>query len=96
MNDYQEFIVRKRKEYGDKFDISNLDPRFIRYFESGQRIKVTTCDMTITGTIGVTTGWKPSFLLMRTTRSIGSCWTLGPQDTIEAVQIGKHYRPVSA
>lgn len=94
MRNYQEYLSRKHKEYGDKFDASNLDTRFIRYFESGQRIKVTICDMTLTGTVGVTTGWKPCFLLMRTRRSIGSCWTLGASDKIEAVQVGKTYQAV--
>jgi hypothetical protein len=34
------------------------------------------------GTVGVTTGWKPCFLLMLTKRSIGSSHTLSARDSI--------------
>lgn len=94
MRSYQQWLDKKHAQYGTRFDSSALDPRFIRYYESGQRVRVTTCGMTITGTVGVTTGWKPCFLLMRTSRSLGSMWTLGPRDTIEAVQVGKAYLAV--
>lgn len=82
MRSYSEFLERKRREYGDKFDASDLDPRFIPFYESGERIKVETIGKPMTGTVGVTTGWKPCFLLMRTKRSISSPWTLGPRDVI--------------
>lgn len=70
--DYKEFIERKKKEYLSKFDDSDLDPRFIPFYENGERIKIESDGRQITGTVGVTTGWKPVFLLMRTSRSLGS------------------------
>lgn len=89
---YEDLLCRRIAEYGkDKFDASELDRRFLGYFESGQRIKVNTCGMVLTGTVGVTTGWKPCFILMRTARSRGGSWTLGPKDVILAVKRGRFY-----
>lgn len=93
MRSYSELMTRKAAEYGTKFDASNLDPRFVSYFENGQRIKVETLGTTITGTVGVTGGWRPCFLLMRTSRSMSSSWTLGENDKIVAVKRGGKYVP---
>jgi len=79
---FQEFLERKRCEYGSKFDSSDLAPEFIPFYESQQRIKVDFGDIVLTGTVGVTTGWKPIFLLMRTSRSVGSIYTLSSSDHI--------------
>jgi|BioPla2DNA2_1021312.scaffolds.fasta_scaffold50315_4 uncharacterized protein YydD (DUF2326 family) len=89
---YDQYIERKRREYGEKFNPSDLAKQFIPYFNDGKRIKVETCGMTITGTVGVTTGWKPAFLLMRTSRSIGSPCVLSENDKITAVKYGKKYQ----
>ena len=89
--DYDELTTRRKREYPDTWDASELDPRFIPYFESGDRIKVRTMGGEITGTVGVTTGWRPVFLLIRTSRSMGSSITLGPKDEILAVQKGRAY-----
>jgi hypothetical protein len=94
MTRYDDYLTRKRREHGDRFDASALDPRFVPYFNNGQRIKVETLGEELTGTVGVTTGWRPCFLLMRTTRSMGSPYTLGPSDTILAVRHGRTYFPV--
>ena len=83
---YEAYIASKQHEYGAKFDASNLDIRFARYYHTETRIKVETCSMVLTGTVGATTGWRPCFLLMRTKRSMGSPWTLGSRDRIIAVQ----------
>jgi len=91
MRSYQDLVFRGRQRHGAQFDESSLDPRFIRYDESGQRVRVKTCGMFLTGTIGVTTGWKPCFLLMRTSRSTGSSWTLGQEDELIAVKQGRTY-----
>ena len=96
MNSMTELVNRKTAQYGDKFDPSDLDKRFIAYYQTGQRVKVETCGMVMTGTIGVTTGWKPAFLLMRTSRSIGSPWTLGKDDKLIAVKYGRKYIPVDS
>jgi hypothetical protein len=92
MENYQEYLKRGKSQHGSRFDTSDLDPRFVPFFRTGQRIKVETCGTFLTGTVGVTTGWKPCFLLMRTKRSMGSPWTLGPADRLVAVQIGREYR----
>lgn len=86
---YADFVARKRAEYGDKFDDSDLAPQFIQYYESGARIEVEFVSSTTgkpyetkRGRVGVTTGWKPVFLLMLTTRSMGSPYTLGKNDRV--------------
>ena len=91
MKNYSEYIARAIRTHGTKFDATSLDQKFVPYFESGQRIKVETCGEELTGTIGVTTGWRPCFLLMRTSRAMGSSWTLGERDKITAVKIGRVY-----
>lgn len=93
---YETFIAKKRREYGDKFDDSHLYKALIPYFNSGQRVKVSWYnEPPMTGTIGVTTGWRPAFLLMRTSRSMGSSITLEPGSVrVVAVQRGRSYLPV--
>lgn len=92
MSKYTDYITRKRAEYGERFDPSDLDPRFIPYFNSGERVRVSTRGLTLTGTVGVTTGWRPAFLLMRRRTDRGSSWVLGPNDQILAVKRGKRYQ----
>lgn len=82
MRSFSEYLNEKKMQYGDKFDSSELDKRFIPYFENGQRIEVETMGMRKRGTIGITTGWRPAFLLMLTKRSLGSSYTLGKDDKI--------------
>ena len=73
---FEEYKQRKEHEYGERFDPSHLSSKFVRYFNSGERIKVRTIfGETLTGTIGVTTGWRPVFLLMRSVRAHGSSVT---------------------
>ena len=74
---FLELIMRKKNTYGAKFDASELNPAFIQAYESGARIKVDFGYEKKRGTIGVTTGWKPCFLLMLTKRSMGSSYTIG-------------------
>lgn len=76
------YVMRAKEEHGDKFDASDLNPDFITAYESGERIKVDFGHEQKKGTIGVTTGWKPCFLLMLTKRSIGSSYTIGKTDKI--------------
>lgn len=94
MRSYHDYLQGKRIAWGERFDESELDQRFRPYYESQERIKVQTLGMELTGTVGVTTGWKPSFILMRTSRSRGSPWLLGRGDKIIAVKGGRQYRPV--
>ena len=98
MRNYQDYLNRKRAEHGAQFDASDLHPDFIRYFESDQRIKIRfQCGpgySEMFGTVGVTTGWKPVFLLMSNRRAVGSSTTIGHDCKVVAVKIGKTYRAV--
>lgn len=94
MTKYEQYLQRNMMEYGLRFDATALDERFIVYFNTGQRIKVDALGIIATGTIGVTTGWKPCFLLMRTSRSSRSIYALSAADTIVAVKHGHKYYPV--
>lgn len=85
------FLAHKRSN-DPRFDASDLDERFVPYLRSGQRIKVEVYGRTITGTVGITTGWKPVFLLMRTSRSIGSSDILDKRAKLLAVKVGREYR----
>ena len=98
---YDQYIERQRRTYGEKFSPGGLDPRFVPYYNSGDRVRVRTVYKGTngrpdevherTGTIGATSGWGPVFLLMRQRRSVGSSDTLGTRDQIIAVQRGRVY-----
>jgi len=86
MKTYSQYIARKTNEFAGTehpFDPSELAPQFVSYFETGQRIEVDFGDgMIKRGTVGVTTGWRPVFLLVLRSNSMGSSWTLGKNDRI--------------
>ena len=94
MRDYQEYLRRQVKVYGTQFDASDLAQHFVPYYESGARIRVQTLGVEVTGWVSVTTGWRPCFLLMRTTHSIGSCYLIHDRDTVLAVKRGRRYEQV--
>ena len=96
MRSYQDYLNRKRAEHGAKFDASELNPAFVRYFESGQRIKIQRGPdySEMFGTVGVTTGWRPVFLLMSNRRAAGSSTTIGEDCKVVAVNHGKSSRAV--
>lgn len=83
MSKYDSFIQRKKVEYGTKFSASELAEQFVPAFNSGRRIRVKFhTGEVLSGTVGVTTGWRPTFMLMLTSRSRGSGWLLGKRDKI--------------
>lgn len=82
MNNFKSYLDRKKSQFGDKFDTSNLNAQFIPFFENGKRIEVDFGYEKKRGTIGVTTGWKPSFLLMLRKNSTGSSYLIGKNDKI--------------
>jgi hypothetical protein len=95
MRSYSDYLARKQREHGAKFDSSDLAAQFVPYYESGARIKVRThYGEEITGTVGVTTGWRPCFLLMRRSNSFGSSDLMRADDRVIAVQRGRTYRPL--
>lgn len=79
---YDEFLERGIRRYGSAFNPADLCQRFIPAYESQERITVEDCGEVKRGRVGVTTGWKPCFLLMLTIRSQGSSITLGPKTRI--------------
>lgn len=82
MKNFNDYLNRKKQEYGEKFDPSNLNKDFIQYYENQEKITVDFGYEKKRGRIGITTGWKPCFLLMLTVRSIGSSYTIGKTDKI--------------
>ncbi len=82
MRNYQELITRKQQEHGNKFDASDLNQEFVKHYNSGERITVDFGYEKKRGTIGVTTGWKPCFLLMLRRDSQGSSYTIGKNDKV--------------
>lgn len=91
MRDFNEYKRRKIQEYGSRFDDSDLVNWAIPFFESGKRIKVLVYGKELTGTIGVTTGWKPCFLLMRKRNSISSGYLINANVKLLAIQNNKSY-----
>lgn len=86
---------RLRAKWGDRFNPASLEPQFRPYYEMGARVKVRlSYGLEVTGIIDASTGWGAVFLLMRTSRSIGSHWTLGAGDKVVAVKTGRRYRSV--
>lgn len=77
------FLTNKKVQYGEEFNPSDLSEKFKQYYGTGERIKVKFSYGEIkTGTVGVTTGIKPVFLLMLRKDSRGSSYTLSDEDTI--------------
>jgi hypothetical protein len=97
MRGFTEVLRRGKAKWGEKFDSSNLANNFVPYFESGQRIEVEfegwgEEDKIQRGYVGVTTGWKPSFLLMRKSNSTGSDMLLKEKDKVLKTIPGKYRR----
>lgn len=74
MHDYQ----------GHELDESDLAPAFTEFYKSGQRIEVThtVYGDVRRGYVGKTTGWKPVYILLNNTRSMGSGDVLGKDDKV--------------
>lgn len=91
--------VRYWAEQGKEFDASELNPVFIPYMYTGQRIKVRfwdSDDHIKTGTVAATTGWRPSLMLMLRSSDHGSSWPLGREAELLAVQIDGKYVEVTS
>jgi hypothetical protein len=86
-SEFYSYIVRKEREYGEKFDPSDLVAarQFAPYYGNGIRIKVEVSGEKLTGTVGVTTGWKPVFLLMEKKVDSGSSIVLDSKVKLLAV-----------
>lgn len=99
---FDRYIARQISRYGEKFDSSELFVQFRHFYNTGDRIKIRvqwvndgkTYAYEKFGTIGVTTGWKPCFMLMHNTRSMGSSDLLNRDVQIVAVKSGSRYVPI--
>lgn len=76
MSRYQDFLKRAKQAHGDKFDDSQLCGIYVLPYENGNRIEVMFDGVKKRGYVGITTGWRPLFILLLTRRSIGSSWIL--------------------
>ena len=85
MTTYNDFIARKEREYGNKFDPSDLPAKFIPFYENNYRIEVKYYGELERGRVGITTGWKPAFLLMHRTSDHGSSTLLNDNYEITKV-----------
>ncbi|MGH7174772.1 MAG: hypothetical protein ACREGR_00225 [Minisyncoccia bacterium] len=83
MRSFKEYLGRKQREYGEKFNPAGLAKAFVPFYENGKRIEVRfSCGTVKRGTVGVTTGWGPCFLLMLRKNSMGSMWTIDDKTEI--------------
>jgi hypothetical protein len=87
---FQNYLTRKMNQYGQQFCSHDLAPQFIPYFNSQERIEVEIryggkVVEVRRGTVGVTTGWKPVFLLMHRVNETGSTDTLRLEDRVVKV-----------
>lgn len=87
-------VQRLQHQFGDRLDLSEISEKFLPYYESGERIKVRDADMEVTGTVSMTTGWRPCLLLMRRSSDHGSSHLLLDRTELIAVQRGRKYVPV--
>lgn len=85
MKDFEAFVADKLIDYGDKFNDSKLSKQFIPFWEKGPMVRVKvqfSYGEARWGWVGVTTGWTPTFLLMRNINSRSSSDTLTDDDKI--------------
>ena len=92
---FDAYVNRARATHGAELDLSEIPAKFLPYFQTGQRIRVRMYDQEITGTVSVTTGWRPALLLMRRSNASGSSDLLRDDTEIVAVQHGRTYVPVA-
>lgn len=89
MTRYEEFVERAKSKWGgDKLDLHYLCPKFVDAFNTQERIRVKAYGCVMTGTVGVTTGCAPAFLLMRTSRSLGSSEVLSEAHEFTDEKVG--------
>jgi hypothetical protein len=95
---YDEALQQLRDHHGAQFDDLNLDPRFIPYFNSGERILVAEEEGSeeYAGTVGLTNGPHPIFTLNRIRiRVAHSMIELNTNTVIRAVWDGQKYNPIA-
>lgn len=94
-----ESIRVTRARYGEKFDTSSVDAvrySVLEHYHGRRVILETTYDSGAVhrraGTISMTTGWRPAFLVMHSVSQIGSSDLITDMHTrVVAVQHGNRY-----
>lgn len=81
---FEVWFDEQSKMWGQGWDPSGLDTRFLEYFESGKRIAVRWLGDWKRGVVGVTTGRKPIFILLPRRDSKYSGITL-TANTVDAI-----------
>ncbi len=80
MSKYSDYCSKKAAEHGEKFSADELNSAFIEAFNNGSQYRVLVDfgygEKPTWGYVGVTTGWKPCFLLMRRRGQYGSTETI--------------------
>lgn len=94
LSPFGEYCSRQIERWGLRFNDRGLRPKYVPYFNSGERIRVDVSGEIVTGTVSATTGYSPQFMLMRNSRSVGSRRLLSESDEILAVQRNGKYVPV--
>jgi hypothetical protein len=96
-----DYVERRAAVYAGMTPPIEFDPSALwevvgeirRAFETGERIAVLVDGEVLTGTVSVTIGWRPAFLLMRTSRALGSSDVLGADAVVLAQSWnGKYYK----
>lgn len=93
---YEDMVERFTKKYGDKFTEIDLDQWFRPFYDSQQRIQVEYVGSLgfHYGTVGITSGWRPTFILMKTKTARSSSVTLNSNILITGINVyGRTYRP---
>ena len=103
----QATLTRLATEHGakwsDEYGADLLGSSLREHYESGRRVRVVTVygtgpdreEYVRTGVVGLTTGWRPAFLLMHRTSDHGSSDLLRSSDVVSHVQQGRAYVPVA-
>lgn len=100
--EFDAWCAAKARQHGDRWDPSDLAAEFVPFFETTRtpyRLRVQYGDgpdaYIRTGTVNVTTGWRPAFLLMHRSSDQGSGDVLGPHDHITHFWTGREYAPIA-
>jgi hypothetical protein len=88
---YEDTIALLRERHGEELSLTSLDPRFVPFYNNGLRIRVREAGVERTGTVGISGGRWPTFMLMLQARSIASSVPLGKGVPILAVQRDGRY-----
>lgn len=82
---FEQYCEGKKRQYGELFSTKNLAQQFAPYLHTNTRLKVKDEHGKIHfGSVGITTGWAPVFLLMHSKRCIGSSFVLDKEHKILA------------